>query len=67
MKDKILIRAGNDPEKALGDRELGYCLKDKALYIGTPTGNVKLGGITEEERTAIINEAVAKALEEIAK
>ena len=47
MKDTILIRAGNDPEKALGDRELGYCRKDKALYIGTPNGNVKLTGNSE--------------------
>ena len=67
MADKILIRAGNDPTKALGDRELGYCKDDKTLYIGTPDGNVKLSGITEAERTAIINEAVAKALEEFAK
>lgn len=68
MKDKILIRAGNKiGMPRLDNRELGYCKDEKSMYIGTPTGNVKLGGITEEERTAIINEAVAKALEEIAK
>ena len=68
MADTILLRAGNKAHMpTLINREIGYCKDEKALYIGTPTGNVKLGGITEEERTAIINEAVAKALEEFAK
>lgn len=71
MKDPIQIRAGKlDGRKEmprLADYEIAYQMEEKAMYIGTPTGNVKLGGITEEERTAIINEAVAKALEEIAK
>ena len=68
MADTILLRAGNKAHMpTLINREIGYCKDEKALYIGTPTGNVKLGGITEAERTAIINEAVAKALEEFAK
>lgn len=43
MADTIQIRAGykaNMPK--LTDRELGYVRDERALYIGTATGNVKL-------------------------
>lgn len=43
MADTIQIRAGNKANMPkLADRELGYVRDEKALYIGTAGGNVKL-------------------------
>ena len=43
MADTIQIRAGNkDSMPVLADREIAYVRDEKALYIGTPQGNVKL-------------------------
>ena len=69
MADTIRIRAGNKSNMpALGDRELVYCKSENALYIGTAVGGKqRISGISEEEKQEIINEAVAKALEEFAK
>lgn len=51
MADKIQLRAGNKANMPnLTDRELAYVRDEKALYIGTPDGNVKIGG--ELEQTA---------------
>lgn len=43
MADTILIKAGNKSTMpTLHDREIAYCKDEKALYIGTAGGNVKL-------------------------
>ena len=76
MNDTIRIRAGNRWKDGkdqlasitLGDRELVYCKDENALYIGDGLGGKKrIGGITDEEKQEIINEAVAKALAEFEK
>ena len=44
MADTIQIRGGNKANMPkLADRELGYVRDEEALYVGTPTGNVKVG------------------------
>ena len=45
MADTIQVRAGNKenmPE--LAQREIAYVKDEKALYVGTPEGNVKILG-----------------------
>lgn len=42
MNDTIKIKGGIGETPELQDRELGYNREEKALYIGTPDGNVKL-------------------------
>lgn len=42
MDDTIKIKGGSGETPELQDRELGYNREEKALYIGTPDGNVKL-------------------------
>lgn len=43
MADTIQIKAGNKGNMpVLADREIAYVRDEKALYIGTPQGNVKL-------------------------
>lgn len=42
MADLIQIKGGNGAVPTLQDRELAYGKDEKALYIGTESGNVKL-------------------------
>ena len=42
MDDLIQIRGGEKCKAALRERELGYNIAEKALYVGTENGNVKL-------------------------
>lgn len=43
MADTIQVRAGNKANMpVLADRELAYVKDEKALYVGTPEGNVKI-------------------------
>ena len=44
MADLIKIKGGSGEVPELEDRELGYSRDEKALYIGTKNGNVKLCG-----------------------
>lgn len=44
MADIILIKGGNGEVPQLQDREIAYSKDEKALYIGTANGNVKLCG-----------------------
>ena len=54
MADKIQIRAGNKSGMpTLTDREPAYVRDEKALYIGTPDGNVKIGGELESKVNAL--------------
>lgn len=54
MADKIQIRAGNkNGLPTLTDREPAYVRDEKALYIGTPNGNVKIGAELESKVNAL--------------
>ena len=44
MADTIKIKAGKGSVPTLADREIAYSRDEKALYIGTPNGNVKVSG-----------------------
>ena len=44
MADLIKIKGGSGEVPELEDKELGYSRDEKALYIGTKNGNVKLCG-----------------------
>lgn len=44
MADLITIKGGSGNVPTLQDRELGYSKDEKALYIGTSNGNVRLCG-----------------------
>ena len=44
MADLIKIKAGSVGVPTLQDKELAYSKDEKALYIGTGTGNVRLCG-----------------------
>ena len=48
MADTIKIKRGlKEDMPELNDYELGYCTDEKALYIGTTDGNVRLCGVDE--------------------
>lgn len=70
MNDTIQLRAGDKKNMpALADREPGYVRDEKALYIGTPDGNVKLTEALETrvsklEEAGDAVEARVKALED---
>lgn len=49
MEDLIKIKGGSGNTPALQDRELGYNRSEKALYIGTPAGNVRLCGAGDKD------------------
>lgn len=42
MADLIRIKGGNGAVPTLKDREMAYSKDEKALYIGTESGNVRL-------------------------
>lgn len=44
MADLITIKGGTGTVPTLQDREIAYSKDEKALYIGTSNGNVKLCG-----------------------
>ena len=44
MADLIKIKGGTGAVPTLQDREIGYSKDEKALYIGTANGNVRLCG-----------------------
>lgn len=67
MADTIKIRAGETNTETntmptLAEREIAYSTDENALYIGTNEGNKRISVLTDEERQAIIDEAVAEAL-----
>ena len=54
MNDSIRLRAGNRAGMPqLADREPAYVRDEEALYVGTPSGNVKIGGKTAAVVTAL--------------
>lgn len=44
MADLFKIKGGTGAVPTLQDREIGYSKDEKALYIGTANGNVRLCG-----------------------
>ena len=56
MSQVIKIKGGSGAPPKLSERELGYNKTDKALYIGTSGGNVKLcdADLTKEYVDALI-------------
>lgn len=44
MADLITIKGGTGTVPTLQDREIAYSKDEKALYIGTSNGNVRLCG-----------------------
>lgn len=64
MADTIKIRAGKKGERenmpALADREIAYERDEKALYIGTPQGNVKLCDADLEARKLTAQKVAAQ-------
>ena len=67
MADLIKIKGGTGAVPTLQDRELGYSKDEKALYIGTANGNVRLCGADDISRLqALITDIYTrlKALEE---
>ena len=63
MADKIQIRAGNKSGMpTLTDRELAYVRNEKALYVGTSSGNQKLCSADTEGKVATLEQTVAGKL-----
>ena len=54
MADLIKIKGGSGDVPALQDRELAYRRDEKAFYIGTKDGNVRLCGVDELVKIADI-------------
>ena len=50
MADTIKIRGGGGETPDLLERELGYNRNEKALYIGTHEGNVRLCGADDVDK-----------------
>lgn len=65
MADTIQLRAGNKANMpTLADREPAYVRDEKALYVGTPTGNVKIGEALEAA-VAALDSAMNTAIDTI--
>lgn len=54
MADLIQIKGGSGNVPTLQDREIAYSKDEKALYIGTSSGNVRLCGVEELVKIADI-------------
>lgn len=61
MADLIKIKGGSGAVPTLQSRELAYSKDEKALYIGTDSGNVRLCGANDiSELTQLINDIIAR-------
>lgn len=49
MNDLMKIKGGSGKTPTLQDKELGYNRDEKALYIGTPSGNERLCGAEDAD------------------
>lgn len=59
MGDNIKIRGGNKKGMPiLGDREPAFVRDEKAFYIGTPEGNLKLCGADTEKKVEELEKKV---------
>ena len=59
MADLITIKGGSGDVPKLQPRELAYRKDEKALYIGTEDGNVKLGDAEVKAMKAYVDGLVA--------
>ena len=50
MADAIKLKGGSGAVPALADKEPAYSRTEKALYVGTPNGNEKVGDANWETR-----------------
>lgn len=61
MADLIKIKGGSGAVPTLQSRELAYSKDEKALYIGTDSGNVRLCGADDiSGLTQLINDITAR-------
>ena len=51
MADTIRIKGGNGDVPTLQDREIAYRKDEKALYIGTGAGNIRLCGADDKKNS----------------
>ena len=58
MADLITIKGGNGNVPTLQDRELAYRKDEKALYIGTESGNVRLCGAEDVTNIDALNASI---------
>ena len=68
MADLIAIKGGSGDVPTLQNRELAYRKDEKALYIGTESGNVRLCGAEDVARIDTLNAnigAMSKLIEDI--
>lgn len=66
MADNISIRGGDkEGMPTLRDREPAFVQDEKALYIGTPDGNLKLCSAETEGKVNSLEEAIKAHSEEI--
>lgn len=70
MADSIIIKSGalgnRSTMPALAEGELGYRTDEKALYIGTKEGNVRIGGGGEAPDVSILVEEISALKTQIA-
>lgn len=65
MADLIRIKGGNGDVPDLQDRELAYNKGEKALYIGTENGYVRLCGADDKSELYAKIEAITTLVEGI--
>ena len=63
MADLIKIKGGSGNIPTLQDKELAYKKDDKELYIGTPSGNVRLCGADDISELRQLIEGITARLE----
>lgn len=54
MADVIKLKGGSGDVPTLADKEPAYSRSEKALYVGTPNGNEKVGDANWETRIAAL-------------
>ncbi len=60
MADLILIKGGNGTVPHLEEREPAYSKDEKALYIGTESGNVRLCGKDDATRLNALDKTISE-------
>ena len=72
MADLIKIKGGSGDVPTLQEREPAYSKTEKALYIGTDNGNVKVGDegwgtriTTLEEKLTAIEESITNIIDRL--
>lgn len=67
MADLIRIKGGSGDVPVLQDRELAYSKDEKALYIGTDGGNVRLCSANDVSEIEALIENITTRLETLEK